>query len=91
MHIDFVMCKNSPRAPPFTFFGTMRLTGDQKIQKFQKKIRDFFFNFCPHAGTVEENTLNFEVLLLFWRLFAMAPTWAVPGLLFYTKLISILC
>ena len=58
-----------PKGPPFTFFGTMRLTGDQKIlRKKLKKNRDFFFNFFPHAGTVEENTLNFEVLLLFLSL-----------------------
>ena len=42
--------KNS-QSPPFTFFGTMRLTGEQK--QF-KKID--FFHFFPHAGTVEENT-----------------------------------
>ena len=42
--------------PPFTFFGTMRLTGDQKNrQKFRKKI-GFFFQFFPNAGAVEENT-----------------------------------
>ena len=42
------------KGPPFTFFGTMRLTGDQKSSKKNKKNRKFF----PHAGTVEENTLT---------------------------------
>ena len=45
-------CSKTPKGPPFTFFGTMRLTGDQKIEKkFQ-----IFFQFAPHSGTVEENT-----------------------------------
>ena len=49
-------CSKTPKVP-FTFFGTMRLTGDQKNfeKKFKKKSR-FFFQFFPHAGTVEENT-----------------------------------
>ena len=48
-------CSKTSKGPPFTFFGTMRLTGDQKT--FEKKIQkiDFFFNFF-HAGTVEEKT-----------------------------------
>ena len=41
----------------------MRLTGYQKNRK-----KTFFFQFSPHAGTVEENTLHFEVLLLFLSL-----------------------
>ena len=36
-------------------------------KKFQKKL-GFLFPFFSHAGTVEENTLNFEILLLFWSL-----------------------
>ena len=45
----------------------MRLPEDQK--KFGKKISiRFFFQFFPHAGTVEENTWPFEVLLLFLSL-----------------------
>ena len=39
----------------------MRLTGDQK--NFE-----IFFQFFPHAGTVEVNTRHFEVLLLFLSL-----------------------
>ena len=39
----------------------MRLHGDQK--NFEKKFRIF-----PLAGTVEENTWHFEVLLLFLSL-----------------------
>ena len=48
-----------PKGLPFTFFGTMRLTGD-----FKKNSEKFF----PHAGTVEENTWHFAVLLLFLTL-----------------------
>ena len=42
----------------FTFFGTMRLTGDQKKirQKFRKISEIFFVDFFSNAGTVEENT-----------------------------------
>ena len=36
-------------------------------KKSEKKIR-IFFQFFPHAGTVEENTWHFEVLLLFLSL-----------------------
>ena len=43
------MFKN-PKGPPYTFFGTKRLTGDFK------KNRNKFSNFFSHAGTVEENT-----------------------------------
>ena len=42
----------------------MRLPGDQK----KLKKSNFFFQFYPHAGTVEENTWHFEVLLLFLSL-----------------------
>ena len=74
------MFKNSQRAP-FYIFGTMRLTSDQKNStKFSnRKISENFFQFFSNAGTVEENTWHFEVLLLFWAL-DMAPTWAVHGL-----------
>ena len=42
---------------PFTFFGTMRLAGDQKnFEKSLEKNFGFFFQFFPHAGTVENNT-----------------------------------
>ena len=65
----FLFCKRMdvqklPKGPSFTFFGTMRHTGDQKKIK---KVR-IFFQFFPHAGTVEENTWHFEVLLLFLSL-----------------------
>ena len=50
------MLENSQR-PPFTFFGTMRLTGDQeKFREKNSKKFGIFFHFFPHAGTVEENT-----------------------------------
>ena len=39
-------CSETPKGPSFTFFGTMRLTGDQKNR--------IFFQFVPHAGTAEE-------------------------------------
>ena len=59
-HFSSILQKNryskTPQRPPLTFFGAMRLTGDQKI--FRKKFK-------KNSGTVEENTLNFEVLLLF--------------------------
>ena len=45
----------------------MRLTGDQKISKKNSKKSDFS-NFFLTAGTVEENTWHFEVLLLFLSL-----------------------
>ena len=48
-------CSKTPKGPPFTFSGTMRLTGDQKNFKKNTKKSDFF-QFFPHAGTVEENT-----------------------------------
>ena len=46
------MFKNSQR-PPFTFFGTMRLTGDQNNFENSEKMWKFF-SILPHAGTVEE-------------------------------------
>ena len=57
------MFENSQR-PPFTSFGTMGLTGDQRKirKKIEKKFRkeilknSDFFQFFPHAGTVEDNT-----------------------------------
>ena len=52
------MFKNSQR-PRFTFFGTMRLTGDQKKfeKNFENKFKKIgFFSFFSDAGTVEENT-----------------------------------
>ena len=43
----------------------MRLTEDQKKLKKKFEKKSDFFSIFPHAGTVEENTLHFEVLLLF--------------------------
>ena len=48
-----------PKVPLLPFFGTMRLTGDQKNieKKFEKNSKKLdFFQFFLHAGTVEENT-----------------------------------
>ena len=58
-------CSKTPKGHPFTFFGTMRLTGDRK--RFQKhfgkknskknsKKNRIFFQFFLHTDTVEENT-----------------------------------
>ena len=45
-----------PKRPPFTLFGTMRLTGDQK-KNFDKNFeKTDFFQFVPNEGTVQENT-----------------------------------
>ena len=63
-------CSKTPKGPPFTFFGTMRITGDQKKirEKISKKFKKWeIFEFFPQAGTVEENTRHIEVLLLFLR------------------------
>ena len=55
--IFFLFCQRMdvqklPKGPLLhTFFGTMRLTGDEKNQKIR-----IFFSIFPHAGTVEENT-----------------------------------
>ena len=68
-----------PKRPPFTFFGTMRLTGNFK--KISKKNSDFFSQFLVFwelllSPVVEKVVSVFES---FWAL-DMAPTWAVPGL-----------
>ena len=54
------MFKNSPRAPfcIFRHYATYR--------RPKKNFGNFLF--FPHVGTVEENTWNFEVLLLFLSL-----------------------
>ena len=49
-------CSKTPRVPPFTCFGTMRLTGNQKNSKKKFKKFGIFFPIFPQAGTVEENT-----------------------------------
>ena len=73
--------KNSPRAPFYIFrhYATCRRPKKISKKKIRNKISDFFSIF-PHAGTVEENTWHFEVLLPFLSLRHVAPTWAVPGL-----------
>ena len=47
----------------FRHYATYR-----RPKKNSKKNFVFFFQFFPHAGTVEENIWHFEVLLLFLRL-----------------------
>ena len=52
--------KEPPKGPPFTFLALCDLPETSKkirkeIRKFFLKI-EFFSNFFPHAGTVEENT-----------------------------------
>ena len=49
-------CSKTPKGLPFTFFGTMRLTGDQKNSTKNFKKIGISFQFFPHAGTVEEIT-----------------------------------
>ena len=51
------MFQKSQSPPTFTFFGTMRLTGD-----FKKNSEKNFGKFLPYAGTVEDNIWHFEVL-----------------------------
>ena len=72
-------CSKIPKRPPFTLFGTMRLTGNFK--KISKKNRNFFSQFLVFwelllSPVVEKVVFVFES---FWAL-DMAPTWAVPGL-----------
>ena len=60
-------CSKPPKGPPFTIFrhyATYRRP--KNFEKKFKKIRNFLS--FPHAGTVEENTSHFEVLLLFLSL-----------------------
>ena len=58
-----------PKRPPFTFFGTMRLTGNFLGIFFSifSFLRAFVVSSCRKSG------FRFRVL-------DMAPTWAVPGL-----------
>ena len=76
------MFKKSQSVPPFTFFGTKRLTGNFK--KIPKKIRKFFSQFLVFwelllSPVVEKVVFVFES---FWAL-DMAPTWTVSGLFFF--------
>ena len=51
--------QNLPKGPLLQFFGTMRLTGDQTVskKKFEINFKKWdFFQFFPHAGTVEDKT-----------------------------------
>ena len=58
-----------PKGPPFTLSAIYDLPETKKyFKKIKKKFQEFFFQLFPDAGTVEENTLNFEVLLLFLSL-----------------------
>ena len=65
----FLFCKRMvvqklPKAPLLNFSALCDLPETKKIQI----ISGIFFNFFPHAGTLEENTWHFEVLLLFLSL-----------------------
>ena len=72
------MFKKSQRVPPFTFFGTMRLTGNfKKISKKNWKI--FFSQFLVFWELLLSPVVEKVVFASFWAL-DMAPTWAVPGL-----------
>ena len=64
----FLFCKNMdgqklPKAPLLHFSALCDLPETKKISKIR-----IFFQFFPHAGTVEENTWHIEVLLLFLSL-----------------------
>ena len=79
-------CSKNPKgSPPFTFFGTMRLTGDFK-KKFEKKLGKFFssiFSFLRTFVVSSCRKSDFRVLLSL----RYAPTWAVPGLfVFFSKI-----
>ena len=62
----FLFCSKIPRGPLLQFSALCDLPETKKIRKFHKSL--IFFQFFPHAGTVEENTWHFEVLLLFLSL-----------------------
>ena len=70
------MFKKSQRVPPFTFFGTMRLTGD-----FKKKFKKIYFSSIFSWVLLFSPLVEKVVLESYWAL-DMAPTWAVPGLFF---------
>ena len=57
-------CSKTSKGPLFNIF---RHYATYRRPKKIKKVR-IFFQFFPHAGTVEENTWHFEVLLLFLSL-----------------------
>ena len=63
----------SPKGPPF-IFPILQTNGCSKTPKgpfyiFRHyAISDIFFQFFPHAATVEENTWHIEVLLLLMSL-----------------------
>ena len=61
------MFKNSQRPPFYIFWHCATYRRPKTFRKKIAKIR-IFFNFFPHAGSVEENTCHFEVLLLFLSL-----------------------
>ena len=62
-----------PKRPLFTFFGTMRLTGN-----FKKNLVSQFLVFSELLLSPVVEKVVFES---YWAL-DMAPTWAVPGLFF---------
>ena len=47
-------CSKTPKGPPITFFGTMRLTGDQKNRKIFQKI--YFFSHLSPPNAFETPT-----------------------------------
>ena len=78
MRLFFAIFLNVSRGSPFIFFyfanewktpflhflALCDLPETKKMEKNFEKF-GFFSQFFPHAGTVEENTWHFEVLLLF--------------------------
>ena len=71
------MFKKSQRVP-FTFFGTMRLTGNFK-KSFEKKFGNFFSQFFVFWELLLSPVVKKVVFESFWAL-DMAPTWVFPGL-----------
>ena len=67
--------KKSQRVPPFTFFGTMRLTGDKKISK---KISVKFFSFFFHNFDIVRLLLDEKRfrLYFFW---SFAAEWVLKN------------
>ena len=59
--------QNLPKGPFYNFSALCDLPETKKFRKKNSKKFEFFKIF-PHAGTVEENTWHFEVLLLFLSL-----------------------
>ena len=65
------------KRPPFTFFGTMRLTGNFE-KKIRKEIRKFFSQFLVFWELLLSPGVEKVAFESFWAL-DMAPTWPFPA------------